>query len=109
MAMCLAACVLSITYTYTQGYKNEVYYLNPNDVHDTMNNYYYADTIQRSVIYYIGCLFAYMTMKPDKKKEKVADGEADKAIKKTEDELKEDLLHQEKKKHRKRKAAKRCN
>ena len=108
MAMCLAACLVSIGYTYIQGYKHDVYYLNPKDEHDTMNNYYYADTIQRSVIYYIGCLFAYMTMKPDKKKEKVADGDADKAGKKTEDELKEDLLHQEKKKkHKKRKATKR--
>ena len=109
MAMCLAACVLSIAYTYIQCYKLEVYYINPKDDNDTMSNYYYADTIQRSVIYYIGCLFAYMTMKPDKEKEKVADGETDKEVKKTEDELKEDFLHDEMKKLKKRKAAKRMH
>lgn len=109
--ICSLCGAFSLGYTYYRGYDKEMYYFNPNDPNDTMNQYYYTDTISRSVIYYLGCLFAYMTMKPEKKKGKHVEGEAKhtegdthKNEKHTGD-LKEDLVHDDAKKHKKRRSA----
>lgn len=105
--ICVLLAIGSVVYTYISCIKNEVYYLNPWDQKQTLNTYYYVSTPQRGVIYYIGCLFAYMTMKGDKKKPKEAahvEGEAAAAQEKPKHEIEEDLLREEKRKEKKRKA-----
>ena len=104
MGICSTLAVASVIYTYISCLHNEVYYLNPFDMKQTLNTYYYVSTPQRCVIYYIGCLFAYMSMKSEKKKPKEGAGVAPEAPEKPKEDLQADLLKEEKRKERKRKA-----
>ena len=67
MTICGSICIISIVWTYVQGYRNEVYYQGPGDPNQTMFKIYYIGTVERAVVYYMGCLFAYATAKPEKK------------------------------------------
>jgi peptidoglycan/LPS O-acetylase OafA/YrhL len=91
--------VASLTLTIVTGYDHHIQYTNAYDQKKTMNTYYYAKSPQRAAMYYIGCLFAYMTMKDDSKKKPKHHEEAHAEL--NEEEKKEKLLQDERRKKRK--------
>ena len=103
MLICSILILVSIVDTFIVGFKHQIQYLNPRDKDNTMNNYYYAESVQRSAIYYVGCLFAYATMKDEGKKK--AKGEEKKAEEKVPEH--EQKLLDEKRKHKKMKVVRR--
>jgi peptidoglycan/LPS O-acetylase OafA/YrhL len=60
----------SLIYTMFLGHKDNLRYISPFDPANSMNTYYYTNVLDRGAIYYVGCIFAYMTAgkkKPHKK------------------------------------------
>jgi len=100
VVMCTALALGSLALTFVEGFRHSYQYLNPKDQQQSMNTYYYAKSTQRAVMYYVGCLFAYMTQKDDSKKPKQPE-QPKEAPELSEAEQK---LLEERKKHRKTKA-----
>ena len=100
VVMCTTLALASLVITFIEGFRHSYQYLNPKDQQQSMNTYYYAKSTQRAVMYYIGCLFAYMTQKDDAKKPKQPEKQEEGPIL-TESEQK---LLEERKKHRKMRA-----
>lgn len=97
IVMCTTLALASLVVTFIEGFNHKYQYLNPRDQEQTMNTYYYAKSIQRAVMYYVGCLFAYMTQKDDAKKPKPTEKPAEGPVL---SEAEQQLL-EERKKHRK--------
>ena len=73
LGICIFLTAASLGYTIYVCFHHDIKYLNPWDPANTMNTYYYADVLQRSSIYYVGCIFAFMTTK-DKESQKKGPG-----------------------------------
>src|SRR3990167_2234151 len=51
----------SLIYTMFLGHADNLRYISPYDPGNTMNTYYYTNVLDRGAIYYVGCIFAFMT------------------------------------------------
>lgn len=66
----------SLIYTMFLGHANQLRFLSPYDTKNTMNTYYYTNVLDRGAIYYVGCIFAFMTAGKKKPPRKPAAPEA---------------------------------
>lgn len=68
MGLCAFLAVVSLVWTFITCFKDNVTYINLFDPNQTWSTYYYASAPQRSVVYYMGAIFAYLTTGAAKKK-----------------------------------------
>lgn len=103
MALCAFCGLVSLVWTFIVGYKDNVTYINLFDPNQTWSTYYYTSAPQRSVIYYIGAIFAYLTTGAAKKKPApvpVASSEKESAKEANEEPLNDEAQKERKKKRR---------
>ena len=68
MSICGILALATIIWSFHKIYQNQIWYTNFQDKNATNDRYYYTQASQRGVIYYMGCIFAYMTQKDGSKK-----------------------------------------